>query len=230
MRKNLENRVSMIYAVTGVCDNHTATWTPIVAFGTAHTDLLGKLREAEDLIELQEKPLEGITLMKAKRKELMVQGVLTIAGALHAYATDIGDTALRGKCDYSYTSLSEGRDAVVGQRCQGVMTEAATVGAALIPYGQTAAELTAGQALVDDYVAVVAAPRTALNIRKGATEALELAVKGCLDILNDRMDRLMEEFKTSDATFYREYFNARIIVDLGGTPEDKEEPPVPPTP
>lgn len=228
MRKELENRVSMIYAVKGVCDAYTATWTPLVPYTSAHTDLLTHLGTVEDKIEVQEKPLEGITKEKAKRKLLMVDGVLTIAQAVYAYATDQDDLELQGKTNYSRSSLIEGRDAVVGQRCQGVMTEATTLGAALVPYGVTAAELTAGQTLVDEYVAVVSAPRTAVTIRKGATEALAEEVKVCMDILNNRMDKLMPQFRAAAPAFYKEYFNARIIVDLGGKEEDEE--PAPPMP
>ena len=34
-------------------------------------------------------------------------------------------------------------------------------------------------------------------------------------VLKDRLDKLMEQFKKEQSKFYRQYFNARIIVDLG---------------
>ncbi|MEO8066942.1 MAG: hypothetical protein ABI599_04535 [Flavobacteriales bacterium] len=109
-----------------------------------------------------------------------------------------------------------------------MLTEANAVAAALVPYGIAAADLTAAQALIDAYVTVVSAPRTAITIRKGATAAIEELVGANMDILNDRMDKLMPEFKPSAPDFHQEYFDARIIVDLGGKEEEEEEePPVP---
>ena len=35
-------------------------------------------------------------------------------------------------------------------------------------------------------------------------------------ILNDRIDGLMEQFKSSGTSFYSDYKNARRIVDTGG--------------
>ena len=47
---------------------------------------------------------------------------------------------------------------------------------------------------------------------------------------NRRMDPLMQGFANTDPEFHRQYTDARIIVDLGGTGDGEEEPPVPPVP
>ena len=194
----------------------------------AHADLLVCLRAIEDNIEVQERQLGGIAQNKSELKAQMVDQALAVAQATFALATDTGDTVLRGAVDYSRSDLLEGRDTVVGQRCQGVHAAANGVAAALVAYGVVAADLVALQAAIDAYVVAVSAPRTAITIRKGATEAIATLVREGLGILNDRMDKLMPEFEASAPNFYQEYFDARIIVDLGG-PEEEEEP-VPPTP
>lgn len=228
MKKTLENRISMFYAVRDACATHTATWTPLVPYANAHTSFLGRLKLIEDNIEVQEKQLGGIAKNKGELRASMVDQALVVAQATFALATDTGDTVLRGKVDYSRSDLTEGRDTVVGQRCQGVHTEASAVAAALVAYGVLAADLIALQTAIDAYVAEVSAPRTAITIRKGATEAITELVREGMAILNDRMDKLMPEFETAAPNFFQEYFDARIIVDLGGAEEEEE--PVPPTP
>ena len=52
-----------------------------------------------------------------------------------------------------------------------------------------------------------------MTVRKGATAEISALVKDSLKILNNRMDKLMSEFKESKPNFYQEYFDARIIVD-----------------
>ncbi len=229
MKKYLENRISMLYAVKQACETHTATWTPLVPYAAAHGDFIARLTRIEDKIETQELQLGGITEDKRVHKEAMVDATLLVAQASYALATATNDVDLKGKMDYSRSDLLRGRDTVIGQRCQGVHTEANAVAAALVPYGVTAATLTALQTAIDDYVALVSAPRTAVTIRKGATEAIAQYVGECLDILHDRMDKLMILFKTTAPGFHQEYMDARIIVDLGGTGDNEEEP-TPPTP
>ena len=80
-------------------------------------------------------------------------------------------------------------------------------------------------------MAVVSAPRVAITMRKGAGADLDALVRDGLNILNQRMDKLMAEFKDIGTPFYQTYFDARIIVDLGGKAEPEPEPePEPPGP
>jgi hypothetical protein len=75
---------------------------------------------------------------------------------------------------------------------------------------------------------VISAPRTAITVRKGATEAIETLIKDGTAILTNRMDKLMVDFKVSHPDFYQEYFDARIVVNTGAKGGD--EPPAPPVP
>ncbi len=216
----------MFYAVKDTCETHIAIWTPLVPYATAHGEFLANLGLIEDNTEKQELQLDGIATNKRERRDVMVALTLAVAQAAYALATDTGDPELKAKMNYSRSDLLEGRDTVIGQRCQGVHTEANAVAGSLVAYGVTAADLTALQTAINKYVAVVSAPRTAITIRKGATAAIETLTRENLTILNERMDKLMVTFKTTAPSFYQAYFDARIIVDLGG----KEEEPEPPTP
>jgi len=227
MRQNLENRISMFYSVQEACNAHTATWTPLVPFSDAFTEMQGKLDRIEDNIEIQERPLEGIARDKREKKLAMVKKALEVAEAGYALATATGDPDLQEKMNYSRSNLLAGRDTVIGQRSQSVHTDASAVAAALVPYGIVAADLTTLQTLIDAYVAVVASPRTAITVRKGSTEAIATLVSETSGILNDRMDKLMPQFKAANPDFYQEYFDARIVVDLGGNEEEEAPPPGP---
>ena len=228
MKKIAENRMSMFYAVEGVCDAHAGVWAALVPYATAVSEVKANIGLLEDAIEVQEVELKGYAKDKAEKKEAMVDLTLDVAQAGYALAVDISDAVLQGKMDFSRSDLLAGRDTVIGQRCQGIHTEAAAVVAQLAPYGILPADMAALQTAIDAYVDVVDAPRVAVTVRKGATTAIDKLVSLTSDILNDRMDKLMPEFKTSAPAFFQEYFDARIIVDLGGTQEEEETPP--PTP
>lgn len=226
MKQLWENRISMFYAVKQTCETHIATWTPLVPYATAHAEFLANLGAIEDSTETQELQLDGIATNKRERRDVMVGLTLAVAQAAYALATDTGDPELKAKMNYSRSDLLEGRDTVIGQRCQGVHTEANAVAGSLVAYGVAAADLAALQTAINKYVAVVSAPRTAITIRKGATAAIEALTRENLTILNERMDKLMVTFKTTAPSFHQAYFDARIIVDLGGK-EEEEEPPIP---
>lgn len=217
----------MFYATQKCVDTHSAAWAALLPYANAATAFKAKIVEIEAEVETQGLGTDGYAIDKGAKKEEMVRATLRIANQVFAYAEDNNDIVLREKVDVSYSDLIAPRDAVVAQKCQGIHDEANAVIAGLAAYGVVAVDLTALQSLIDGYEAVISAPRTAVTVRKGATEAIETLIKEGTTILKNRMDKLMSEFELSDPAFYQEYFDARIVVNTGVvTPE----PPVPPGP
>ncbi|MEO8066605.1 MAG: hypothetical protein ABI599_02815 [Flavobacteriales bacterium] len=223
MKKTSENRFSMILTVLQVCAKHVATWTGLVPYKSAHDELVNNSAAIKAATQKQEQVLIGIALDKRFKKDGMVKRTVDVAQAVFAYAVDQGDLILQEKANYSRSDLYKERDTVIGQVCQNIHGLANAAIAALGAYGVVAADLTALQTAIDAYVNVVASPRTALTVRKGATAEIDLLVRNSMKILNSRMDKLMPEFETSAPTFFQEYFDARIIVDLGGKEEKTAE-------
>jgi hypothetical protein len=219
----------MFYATNSCVDTHNAVWVANVPYANAVTDFKARIVAIESEIETQGLGTDGYAIDKGQKKEEMVRQTLRIANQVFAYAEDNSLVVLREKMDVSYSDLIAPRDAVVAQKCQGIHDEANTVIAALGPYGVVAADLTALQGAIDRYEAVIAAPRNAVTVRKGATEAIETLIRETTTILKNRMDKLMSEFEVSNPVFYQQYFDARIVVNTGVvTPEPA--PPVPPGP
>ena len=97
--------------------------------------------------------------------------------------------------------------------------------ASLTDYGVTAATLTTLQTAIDKYVDASSAPRNAITLRKGATAELRALLKDTNKLLTKRLDALMEQFAETKPEFYRDYQNARIVIDLGtGSGEGTETP------
>lgn len=222
MKKQDENRMSMLYSVKQVCDKHATVFGGLVPFTAAYGELGVNLGALEGAVKRQQLNLKGVALDKRKKLDRMVQATLAVANSVFAYAEDQGDAILQGEVTYSASTLSNARDAVVGQRCQGVHTSATAHVAELADYGVTATELTALQAAIDAYLSVIGSPRTALTVRKGATAEIGMLVKDCMKILNNRMDKLMMEFMDDPSGFHQEYFDARIIVDTGSRPSTND--------
>jgi hypothetical protein len=208
--------MSMFYAVKQVCEKHAAVFGGLAPFVNAFDELKVNLGALEVAVKKQELSLVGVALDKRNKRSSMLGQALALANSVFAYAEDTGNTVLQARVDYSLSTLSKGRDAVIGQRCQGVHAEATAVVADLGDYGVTADDLSDLQKAIDAYVGTIGSPRSALTVRKGATAEIGALVKDSLKILNNRMDKLMSEFTAAAPAFHQEYFDARMILDHGG--------------
>lgn len=222
MTDRQENKRSMYLAVQRVCNRHNNIWSGLGAFVTAFGDFEGIIQQIGDARLIQEGQTVGIAENKQKEEDEMIDKTIEVGSAVFAYASDIGDNELREKIDYSPSSLRRSRDTVLKDRCQLVHDEANNVIANLSDYGIVAADLTDLQNAIDNYVDIIAKPRTAIGTRATATTQLVDLFKQGDGVLNDRMDRLVEQYKKDEQKFYREYKNARIIVDLGKRFEREE--------
>ena len=71
------------------------------------------------------------------------------------------------------------------------------------------------QDLIGDWSAKSQLPRVAISEKKTATASIPTLFKQADSILTKRIDKLMENFVTSDPEFYATYHNARKIVNAG---------------
>ncbi len=227
MNKRQENRLSMFYVVKSTLEENNAVWSGTPAIVAAKAEYDANVKALEDALEVQLRDIRGHAVDKRNAEEVMIAETLDVAGKVMAYATAIGDEALAEAMNIVPSELRRYRDSVVAQRCQDVHDSANAVLASLADYGVDAAKLTAFQALIDAYLAENTAPRLAITTRKNATAVIEELVEGTLTMLNRRMDPLMQGFAITDPEYHRQYTDARIIVDLGGTGEPEPDPPGP---
>jgi len=218
----------MFYAVQRVMADHNVIWTGTPAIVTAAGELDGGITRIEAALEVQLRDITGHAEDKGEAENNMIAQTLDVAGKVRAYATTQGDEAMAEAMNLSESELRRYRDSEVAQRCQDVHDTANGVLAALAGYGVNAAKLTALQAAIDAYLAANPAPRVAITERKNARQQIEILVGEILDLLHLQMDGLMQGYSITEPDFFRLYFDARIIVDLGGKGEGEE--PVPPAP
>jgi len=164
---------------------------------------------------IQEGKTTGVAENKQKEEDEMINKTVSIASAVFAYASVIGDNELKEKINYSPSKLRKSRDTILRDRCQLVHEETSKVIDDLGDYGILAADLEELQQEIDDYAAIIALPRTAIGTRATATAQLIELFKQGDDVLNSRLDKLTEQYKSNNPDFYISYKNARSIIDLG---------------
>ncbi len=215
MNDQQENKLSMYLAVQKVCADNNSVWSGLPAFVASFSSFEDKISDIEDVRLIQEQDTTGIAKDKTVLKEELVDKAIEVSTAVQAYASDNGDNELLESLNFSRSVLLNGRDTELQNKCQTIHDNANAIVGSLSDYGIAAADLTELQSKIDDYAAIIPKPRTATSNKKTATEDITLHLKEADSLLNDKLDKLIEQFKTSDAEFYSTYFNARLIVDLG---------------
>ncbi len=215
MNKREEERMSMFYAVKKVCEECTTEWSGSVPMVSAMDVLaanMGKLREA---MEIQAMRLHGVAMSKHFKREVMMKSALTVLRALCVLGVDSGNVVLLMKASTSRTRMVRARDTIVPQICQNAHDLGQANLLDLAPYGISAGELAALQAAIDSYGASIALPRAEMIVRMVATRKIDELVRATMRLLQNKMDRLVDNMESASPQFHQRYFDLRRLVVTG---------------
>lgn len=208
----------MIRAVTGSLNtesedkNHRAIWSPVKGFADAVSDLEEVVARIDVLLKVQEGK-DGAAAEKAQALQLLGDAAYEIAAATRSCAVTSGNTFLAGQVDFTRSQVTDGRDATVAARCEGILDTANGVSDSLKDYGITTAKLTKLRQRIDAFNAVQTKPRQVTSSSSAATRELPGLFQQAIAVLEDRLDGLVVQFKESQPSFYNEYQSARVIVN-----------------
>lgn len=192
--------------------NATITATvPIIA--TLEGDLDDTNNEILQVIILQGVPIGGVAVDKNDAKTLMCRLTSQAAGAGKAYAKSVGNDTLLEALNFSFSDLMRERDDEAGPRCAGILVALNGVAAAILPYGVTAAKLTAISEAIEAYITIVPSVRTAEVSREIETDKLETLLKKNMDLLNDQLDGIIQLMDDEHHDFVTGYFLSRTLID-----------------
>ena len=209
-----ENKFSMYNVVKVICQEFAAIWAVLPAFADSFANFQSRLTDIESIRQIQGRTSIGATQDKEASKALLVNQVVLVANAVFAFGSKSGNNTLKEDVRVTPSGLDALRDTTLKQKGQDVHDLANENVASLADYGIDAAKLTELQSRVDDYDAQISAPRETITRGKTATDMLVEQFVAADVILNDQMDKLMTQFKTSSPAFHDGYFNGRVIVDV----------------
>ena len=159
----------------------------------------------------------GASDSKSIAQFLLGESAFEIAAAAFACATKSEETQLAQRFDYSRSSITKGTGLAVIARCQVILAGANELQSSLGKYGITAAKLATLKKRIEVYKKALTKPREQQANSSAATKALPKLLAKADAILDQQLDKLVVQFKESDAEFVDKYSSARIIVDIGGT-------------
>ena len=195
--------------------NYKVIWSAVKGFVDAVSDLEEVVARIDVLLKVQEGK-DGAAAEKAQALQLLGDAAYEIAAAARSCAVASGNTFLAGQVDFTRAQVTQGRDATVAARCEGILDTANGVSDSLKDYGITTAKLTKLQQRIDAFNAVQTKPRQVTSSSSAATRELPGLFQQAVAVLEDRLDGLVVQFKESQPSFYNEYQSARMTVDATG--------------
>jgi hypothetical protein len=154
----------------------------------------------------------------------MAKAALAIGGPVTAFAAKTSNRELKAKVDFRMSALLGGRDKSSRDMCQAIHAAATSVVDQLGDYNITTASLKALQQKIDAYDEILTKPREARASTKTVTRQLAEAFDETDQLLEERMDNLIEGFCAVDPSFVADYENAHRIVGTGGSRSTKAAP------
>ena len=203
------------YLVVMATINGTEVWQSLPAFAAGAEELEEHIASLESLAVTQTSQ-SGAGAEKAQTFQVLVDAAYEVAAATRACAVASSNRELARRVDFSRSDVGKGRDTQVVSRCQDILAAATDSLGSLADYGVTQAKLTALKKKIDGFQAVQAKPRQGRATSSSATKELAKLFKQVDELLNERLDALVVQFKESQPAFFNAYTTAREVVNAPG--------------
>jgi len=206
----------MFDATTKLLDNNQSLFANMAQLAAAHQELKVKVSLIDQHRQIQVVKNSGLTRNKVTLREELTTLLLRISSALTAHATATNDQVLQARVAYSLSELKKSSDRIVGDIAVQVNGLAAAAGAALQTWFVGPEELAQFDRLTNEFKSVLPLRRVATTVSKASTSDISEVFHEIDVLLKTKLDLLIKPFKFTEPTFYKEYRNARALVNYTG--------------
>ena len=215
MTKIHENKLTMYLAVDAVLQENAAKAASLPAFVLSIT----KFKELIGAIQTKSKEFNyaatGKTLIKAESEDILLEELIPAVSAVSAYAHVSGDTLLSVKTAVTEYSLRHFRDTEMISRANGLLEVVEENVDKLGDYGITAETVASIRRRIDAYAESIGKKESGVSERASVRKTLFDLFDEADELLSERIDALMQQFRKKETQFYYEYFQARNIWNMG---------------
>jgi len=205
----------MYQAVQTVMDENNSIWQPVTSVADVANKVKSIIVDILELRQIQELNTNGITVNKETLRENLVQSTLKVSRAIVAYATVTKNYQLLGEVNYTKSDFTTARENILYDRAILVHSRAVPLETELAAYLIKPEDIAIIQTLADDFIKAIPEKRVAVSVKKTSTIDLKQKFSDMDAVLKEQLDRMILLFETEKPDFVKQYFTARIIVDLG---------------
>jgi hypothetical protein len=217
MTDNQENKLSSYEATNGILhsDANQPIWSTVPEFAAFVATFLVLLTDIRDIRQIQERDTTGKALDKAEIQDDLIDAMLKVINAVVAHAIITEDKDLEKSVNYTLADLMNSRDNILADRARLIYSIAWPLKANLTRFKVLEADITRVDTLNKQFLESISSPRESKVISKTATSDLKAKFKEVDDLLHNKMDKIVLIFRPDHPGFVQQYFNSRIIIDLG---------------
>lgn len=209
MNKRDRARLTMAESTDHFLDDNEDEVKELPRITETKTGLELKIEDANKAAEDAD-DAEGNTEKKEAARVTLIEKAMEVIKSLILLATFTEDVKLLNKADIPYSTLDNMSMKALATRCAVVLKMAKKNDATA--YRQTPEKMAALEKALKDFKAVVTTPRLAIAERKEANARLSDCIDDAVDLLNDKMDKIMDLIEKENPKLYNEYKAVRIII------------------
>jgi hypothetical protein len=215
MTDSQENKVSGYQTVDVVLENNEGVFGTHLPFMGLVTIFRGNLGKILALGQEQGQIRTGAAAEKATIRTSLEEATMKVRNGVRALGIGTQNKKLRDSVNINDSELKGCRDNDMAKYAGMIHKIADGVKTQLGDYLVTAEDIAAVSNLQKQYLAVISDPRYGIILTKDATRNLKRIFRDTDILLREKMDEMILIFKPGNANFVSNYFDARIIVNLG---------------
>lgn len=226
MDKQESNKFYMYRAVLTVTSEFASEVQNVPALATCVNDFTNSVKTIEKQDQVYQNAAKGATAAKHKIADELIEQTMILGNPLHVYGIENGNNNLAEIASVTESALKRLRESALLQKGKAIIEQLEPLQNNLSAYGIK-------QELISRYNETITAYDKAMNHKDSkhietvsAREALHGAFNTTDNILNQKLDKLMEIMKINNKEFYNRYQQARVIKDLGTRHLKSDEQPV----
>lgn len=207
-----QNFMSMARSSANVFPKWNDLWSAIPVVNREVTALNEEIGKIDAVSEQTTLITKGVTEDKYNARDEALSAIVNVAKPAAVYAQDMGNMELHRQLNQSRGVLAGLAQNELLNTLSAIYTQVTNVKEEIADYGVSEEKLQDAKAKLDAFAAAIPSTRDAIVERKTSNEIISESIVNLRRIFY-RLDNLMKLF---DGTgFYREYKNARVIIDLG---------------
>ena len=223
MNSKESNKVAMFMATNNVFKTYQAKLSSPPALAQGISEFDANLQQIDRMHQVQLSYSPANSKLKTKEEAEMIQACVQIAAAIYAYAFSTNQPNLQTKVKVTPSTLKSMTDKDLKNACLNIYELGVSLVENIGDYGVNEPVLEAFKSEIDDFVALIAAPRGEIVTRSQATAELKELIAKADELLKYKIDKLMVMLEMQQPKVYKTYKAARIIVDLKGSKVSEEE-------
>lgn len=231
MDKIQDNKLKKYKAILQHLQSDPKATAAIPAFAKAITGFNDLIEAIGTVAKQQTFLTTGVGQSKAELKAALAAVATNVANALNVHASDIADTELGAKTDYTPTELGYMRDQELESHAIEIWNRAEALDKEKKEYyGLSDGLMATFGVLLDSYKKGFQSPRAAIADRSYLTDTLEGLFTKADTVLTGRFDKLVGLLKKDWPDYYGHYQKARTTAEKAGAAQkpdtNKTEVPV----